>query len=72
MDVVFADLIIYNKGVVVVINMIKGEINDPMSKTEDVSEKGHWGNGDFKFLVKSVADIEYGISLIQQSYNKQN
>jgi predicted transport protein len=69
---VFTDLIIYNKGVVVVINMKKGEINDPLSKTEDVSEKGHWGNGDFKFLVKSVADIEYGISLIQQAYNKQN
>lgn len=69
---VFTDLIIYNKGVVVVINMKKGEINDPLDKTEDVSEKGHWGNGDFKFLVKSVADIEYGISLIQQAYNKQN
>lgn len=68
---VFTDLIIYNKGLVVVINLKKGELEDPLSKTEDVSEKGHWGNGDYKFLVKSEGDIEYGISLIKQSFNKQ-
>lgn len=68
---VFTDLIIYNKGLVVVINLKKGELEDPLSKTEDVSEKGHWGNGDYKFLVKSEGDIEYCISLIKQSFNKQ-
>jgi predicted transport protein len=68
---VFTDLIIYNKGVVVVINLRKGELEDPFSKTEDLSGKGHWGNGDYKLLIKSEEDIEYGISLIKQSYNKQ-
>lgn len=68
---VITDLIIYNKGVVVVINLKKGELEDPLSKTEDVSEKGHWGNGDYKLLVKSEGDIEYCISLIKQSFNKQ-
>lgn len=68
---VFTDLIIYNKGVVVVINLKKGELDDPLRKTEDLSGKGHWGNGDYKLLVKSEDDLEYGISLIKQSYNKQ-
>jgi predicted transport protein len=69
---VFTDLIIYNKGVVVVINLRKGDLEDPFSKTEDLSGKGHWGNGDYKLLIKSEEDIEYGISLIKQSYNKQS
>jgi predicted transport protein len=68
---VFTDLIIYNKGVVVVVNLKKGELDDPLQKTEDLSEKGHWGNGDYKLLVKSEDDIEYCMSLIKQSYNKQ-
>ena len=68
---VFTDLIIYNKGVVVVINLKKGELDDPLRKTDDLSDKGHWGNGDYKLLVKSEDDLEYGISLIKQSYNKQ-
>jgi predicted transport protein len=68
---VFTDLIIYNKGVVVVVNLKKGELDDPLQKTEDLSEKGHWGNGDYKLMVKSEDDIEYCMSLIKQSYNTQ-
>lgn len=68
---VFTDLIIYNKGVVVVINLKKGDLDDPLGKTEDLSGKGHWGNGDYKLLIKSEDDIEYGISLIKQSYSRQ-
>lgn len=68
---VFTDLILYNKGVVVIINLKKGELDDPLNKTEDVSEKGHWGNGDYKVVIKQDGDLEYIISLIKQSYNKQ-
>ena len=68
---VFTDLIIYNKGVVVMVNLKKGELNDPLRKTEDMSNKGHWGSGDFKLLVKTDDELEYCISLIKQSYDKQ-
>jgi predicted transport protein len=68
---VFTDLILYNKGVVVIINLKKGELDDPLNKTEDVSEKGHWGNGDYKVVIKQDGDLEYIISLIKQSYIKQ-
>jgi len=68
---VFSDIIIYNKGIVVMFNLKKGELNDPLGLTEDVSEKGHWGSGDYRITIHKVEEIEYVISLIKQSYNKQ-
>jgi predicted transport protein len=68
---VFCDVILYNKGLVVMLNMKKGELNDPLGMTEDVSSKGKWGNGDYRLFYKSVDELEYVISLIKQSYNKQ-
>jgi predicted transport protein len=68
---VICDVIIYNKGLIVMINLKKGELNDPLNKTEDVSSKGHWGSGDYRIFFKSEDDLEYVISLIKQSYNKQ-
>jgi len=70
-NTVFSDVIIYNKGLVVMLNLKKGELNDPLEKTEDVSNKGKWGNGDYKLPFKSEEDLEYVISLIKQSYDKQ-
>ena len=64
----FVDLIIYNSGVIAVINMKKGELDDPRNKTRDVSEKGHWGNGDYKYKFTPEEELEYGIYLIKQSY----
>ena len=68
---VICDVILYNKGLIVMINLKKGELNDPLKKTEDVSSKGHWGSGHYRIFFKSEDDIEYVVSLIKQSYNKQ-
>jgi predicted transport protein len=68
---VFTDLILYNKGVGVVINLKKGELNDSLNKTEDLSEKGHWGSGDYRIWLKDEDDFEYTLSLIRQSYQNQ-
>lgn len=67
----FTDIIIYNKGVGVLLNMNKGELDDPLDKTEDLSEKGHWGNGDYRIWLKNEEDFEYTIDLIKQSYKNQ-
>ncbi|MEQ8526045.1 DUF5655 domain-containing protein [Gracilimonas sp.] len=69
-DKSIVDLIIYNSGVVAVINVKKDELEDPRKETQDMSEKGHWGNGDYKYKVNSDSDIEYAIYLIEQAYNK--
>lgn len=67
----FTDLIIYNKGIGVLLNMNKGELDDPLEKTEDLSEKGHWGNGDYRIWLKNEEDFEYTVDLIKQSYKNQ-
>jgi predicted transport protein len=68
---VFTDLIIYNKGVGVVLNLKKGELKDSLNLTEDLSKKGHWGNGDYRIWLTNEDDLEYTVSLIKQSYQKQ-
>jgi len=46
------------------------EINDPKSLCEDVTGKGHWGNGDVKVNLSSPDQIEYVMTLIRQSFDK--
>ena len=70
-NMIFCDVVIYNEGVVVYINMKKGELNDYLKKCKDMSDKVHCGNGDFKIVIKSVDDIDYVMSLVKQSYMKQ-
>lgn len=48
-----------------------GQINDPLNKIEDVSEKGHWGTGDCYFQMDSLDDIEYFMTLFKQAYENK-
>ena len=64
----FVDIIIYQKGVFVIINLDKGELNDPNNDTEDLSIGKHWGNGDYGLLVKESSDLDYVMYLIKQSF----
>lgn len=52
------------------INMTKGELDDPKGICRDVSQTGHWGNGDYELQVNSDDDLEYILSLIKQSLKK--
>ena len=67
----FTDIIIWKGGLGVVLNLKKGELNDPLGKTEDLSDKGKWGVGDYRIWLSGEEDFEYTIDLIKQSYNKQ-
>lgn len=69
---VFTDLILYNKGIGVVLNLKKGKLRDPLNKTEDLSEKGHWGSGDYRIWLKNNDDLEYTVSLVKQSFENQS
>ncbi len=35
------------------INLSKGELDDPKGITRDVSETGHWGNGDYEIQISN-------------------
>ena len=60
--------IAFNKDKIkVTINMKKGTLNDPLKLTRDMSEIGHWGNGDYRVVIENIDDIDNIIPLIKQS-----
>ena len=60
--------IAFNKNQLkVIINMKKGTLNDPLNLTKDVSETGHWGNGDYRVVIENMDDIDSVIPLVKQS-----
>ena len=64
----FADIEVQRHGLKIFINMSKGTLNDPDDKADDVSNKGHWGNGDYRVYLNEDSDFDYIIGLIKQSY----
>lgn len=61
------DVIFNNTDMKLEINMKKGTLVDPYNITKDMSEKGHWGNGDYRVYIRSIDDIDKVIPLIKQS-----
>lgn len=49
------------------INMKKGTLEDLLNITEDISEIGHWGNGDYRVILNNSNDIDTLMPLIKQS-----
>ena len=49
------------------INMKKGSLEDLLNITEDISEIGHWGNGDYRVTINNSNDIDSLMPLIKQS-----
>jgi len=64
---VFTDICIQKNSLKIWINLKKGKLDDPKLLAEDVSEKGHWGNGDFQIQVENDKDLEYIMSLVKQA-----
>lgn len=50
------------------INMREGKLHDPEKLSRNVTETGHWGNGDYEIIMKNNQNIEYISSLIKQSW----
>lgn len=53
------------------INIKYNELNDPRELCRDVSQTGHWGNGDVEVFLESEEEIDYVISLVRQAIEKQ-
>ena len=51
----------------VYINLKKGMLEDPLNVAQDITEIGHWGNGDYRVEVSSEEDIDNVMPLIKQS-----
>jgi predicted transport protein len=50
------------------LNLRKGNLQDPYKLARDVSQTGHWGNGDYEVVISSPEQIINVISLVSQSY----
>ena len=62
-----ADIVILKKGIKIFINLKKGQLDDSKGLMKDVSETGHWGNGDYEVVVSSTTNLEYIMSLVKQA-----
>ena len=60
------DVVVMKKGLKFFINLKKGQLDDPKGLAKDVSETGHWGNGDYELIVSDTLNLEYIMSLIKQ------
>lgn len=66
----FVDVAVYRSHLKLFINLKKGLLNDPKKVARDVSNTGHFGNGDYEVRISEDADIEYAMGLVEQSYRK--
>lgn len=66
------DICIQKKAIKIWINSKFNQLDDPKKIARDVSNTGHWGNGDYEIQVIDDENIEYIISLIKQSYKHCN
>ena len=61
------DIEIHKNKLKIYVNMKKGTLNDPLNISKDISDIGHWGNGDYCIIIDNEDDIDNLIPLIKQS-----
>lgn len=64
------DLLIQKSQIKIWLNIKFGELEDPKSIANDVSNTGHWGNGDYEIIFDNDDNLEYILSLIKVVYRK--
>ena len=64
----FVDIHIRQNNLKLWLNMPIGSLDDPKGLARDVSQVGHWGNGDYEIVISDDSDIEYVLGLIRQSH----
>ncbi|GAB4327467.1 MAG: DUF5655 domain-containing protein [Bacteroidales bacterium] len=64
------DIHIQKNALKIWLNLQRGDLYDPKGIARDVSSIGHWGNGDYEIVMRTEEELDYIISLIKQSINK--
>ena len=64
---IICDILLQKNGIKLWVNLKSGELDDPKNLMRDVSNIGHWGNGDYELVIKNTNDLEYIMSLIKQA-----
>jgi uncharacterized protein with ParB-like and HNH nuclease domain/predicted transport protein len=66
----FVDIVPQKSRLRLSLNMTFKEIHDPKGICKDVTNLGRWGNGDVEFGISDQSEIDYAMTLIQQSFDK--
>ena len=61
------DIVTLKKGIKLFLNLQKGKLEDPKNLMRDVSNTGHWGNGDYELVITNNDNLEYILYLIKQA-----
>lgn len=61
------DIEVHKNKLKIYINIKKGSLQDPLNLAKDISNVGHWGNGDYCIIINKKDDIDNIIPLIKQS-----
>lgn len=61
------DLEIQQKQLKLWINLKLGQLDDSKRLTRNVSNIGHYGNGDYELIIADTKNLEYIMSLVKQS-----
>lgn len=61
------DIELQSSGLKLIINIKNGLLDDPKLLSRDISNVGHWGNGDYEIKVTNDNHLEYIMSLIKQA-----
>ena len=64
---IICDILLQKNAIKLWVNLKSGELDDPKNLMRDVSNIGHWGNGDYELVIKNTNDLEYIMSLIKQA-----
>lgn len=67
----FADVLPQNSALKIWLNVPVGMLEDPLELARDVSNVGHWGNGDYELKLSGDKHFSYVCDLIEQAYTYQ-
>ena len=65
------DVELQKNKIKIAINLPKGHLKDPLHLARDVSNTGHWGNGDYIIVLSDDEMLDDVMELIKQSYHSQ-
>ena len=70
-DTVFISVKPQAKGLLLVLNLLFSEIDDPLGLCEDITNKRHIGTGDVRVDISDPDQLDYIMYLVNQAFQKQ-
>ena len=71
LDTNFVDIVLQKQRLRIFINMKFNEIKDPNGICNDITDLGHWGNGDIELFMEHKDELEQIMEIVKQSFDAQ-